>query len=168
VTPAEVTPAAPAVPAVDRPDWGLIPPEPLPPYAWGARAIYTRAERGWAVDLVWDRSGTSGEATPAERKALGLWIDKRALPVLRAMAEAYEVHQPGDAEETVISGGGYTLRANPRASYGYLYIVAYPDPAATGPAPGLRALRSERAARRRAQDAAWKADNAAWRARGAP
>ena len=117
---------------------------------WGARAIYTRAERGWAVDLVWDRSGTSGEATPAERKALGLWIDKRALPVLRAMAEAFELHGPDERGETVISGGGYTLRADPRRSYGYLYLVAYPDATATGPNPGLRALKSARAAARRA------------------
>ena len=141
-------------PLVESPDWGLVPPEPRPVYAWGARAIYTRSSfipaRGYQIDLVWDRSGPSGEATPAERKALGSWIDKRALPVLRAMAEAFELHGPDERGETVISGGGYTLRADPRRSYGYLYLVAYPDATATGPNPGLRALKSARAAARRA------------------
>jgi hypothetical protein len=100
-------------------------------YHWSARAIYP-------VDLLWDRMAVEGDATEGERKALGAWLDNKALPYLRAwFAEGENVPYQSEDREVTVSGDGYTLRASPRASHGYLYLSAAPDPSAqaSGPTP---------------------------------
>jgi len=117
--------------------WGL-PAQLGARYHWSARAIYGHdhaSNGGFWIDLVWDRLGFEGEATDAEKKELGAWLDKKALPLLRDMADKYELHGREETGETVISGDGYTLRANPCSSHGYLYLSAAPDPTATGKTP---------------------------------
>jgi hypothetical protein len=110
-------------------------------YHWSARAIYP-------VDLVWDRMSVEGEASPEERKALGAWLDNQALPYLRSIANGSELPAQSEDLEIRVSGDGYTLRANPRGSYGYLYMSAAPDPSATGPTPKVvRAKDARRVAR---------------------
>ncbi len=105
--------------------WGLAPVEGTR-YHWSARAIYP-------VDLLWDRMAVEGDASEDERKALGRWLDDQALPYLRATVT--EFLGQGDDMEIRASGDGFTLRANPRRSFGYLYLSAAPDPSATGPTP---------------------------------
>lgn len=99
-------------------DWyGKLPPEGKP-VAWGARAIY----RDGVVELVWDRNQFCGE--PGLFKQAKEVVDKWLLPQL--------VHEAGDK----LSGSedrderweahGWEIIANPNASYGYLYIGAWP------------------------------------------
>jgi len=133
--------------------WGL----PLPvsvPFGWGARLIHP-------VDVVWDRQGLVGDwqlagtkAACPEADALVAWLNTTALPYLRAV-EAYGEGLPRRDEdrEVTVSGDGFTLRANPRRSYGYLYVVAYPDPSATGPTPPRPLSPKEKTAARRSEGA---------------
>jgi hypothetical protein len=107
-----------------KPTWGLVPTETAR-FAWGARAIHK------GVETVWDRQGIDGEATTEEKKALIIWLEKKALPLLRSMDLPY----PEEDREVQVSGDGFTLRANPRASHGYLYLSAAPDASATMPTP---------------------------------
>lgn len=121
--------------------WGLPPAEGAR-YHWSARAIYP-------VDLLWDRMAVEGEASEDERRALGRWLDDKALPYLRSLAaNGSTLPLQSDNQEIRVSGDGYTLRANPRASYGYLYMSAAPDPSATGPTPKARKPRAPRDAQR--------------------
>lgn len=119
--------------------WGL---DALPGAAWhwSARAIL----RDGAVDLVWDRQGVEGEASEEDRKAIGAWLDAKAIPLLRAEARTVD---PGSHAWIEFAGDGYRLRASPRRSFGYLYLSAAPDPSATAPTP--RPPRKPRSPRRR-------------------
>ena len=115
--------------------WGL-PPYPGASTCWGARAIYKRCE----IDLLGDRTGTydlSPDQLSSERIGpLLLWLDTKALPALRALL-IHSPDAPGSSEnrEVDVRGDGYILRANPRGSYGYLYMVAHACPEATDPTP---------------------------------
>lgn len=125
--------------------WGLQPP-PGVRHAWGARAIYSlssndtvrrngrvvrRASTTAQIDLVWDRQ--EALALPdavaladyeAACKALARWLNKTGLPALRRLCA--KQYLTGDSDDTVeVRRDGYVLRASPRASYGYLYLVAY-------------------------------------------
>lgn len=108
--------------------WGLQPP-PDARIAWGARAIYkpTSDAPGYAtIDLLYDRQSADAlhEVTDAERKALANWIDRVGLPKLKRECRArYLTHD--SMAEVVIERDGYTLKASPRASHGYLYIVVW-------------------------------------------
>ena len=107
--------------------WGLAP-EPGTRYHWSARTIL--ADGG--IDIVWDRTGMEGDYTAAERVALCAWLDV-ALPVLRSHAARSETFPHGsERREWLIEGDGFRLRANPNASYGYLYLSAAPCATATG------------------------------------
>jgi len=125
-------------------DWGLQPP-PTTPLAWGARAIYklgsheekffengkrrknpktvTRA----SIDLLWDRQGSSRDeasTTEKDQKALLQWVDNIGLPELRKLCVAK--YLSGSSEDEVeFASDGYAIKASPRASYGYLYLVAW-------------------------------------------
>lgn len=107
-----------------KPTWGLTP-TPGARYAWGARAIHK------GLETLYDRQGIDGEASEEERKALLSWLNERAMPLLRSMDLPY----PEESREVSISGDGFTLRADPRASHGYLYLSAAPDAEANMPTP---------------------------------
>lgn len=105
---------------------------------WGARAIYSRdrgafeqnytksgkpRKRGrvpwFTVDLLWDRKDATGDK--AALKRLCDWLDKVALPKLRMEIDL----EPSESTNYTIEDENFTLHANPRASYGYLYITAW-------------------------------------------
>ena len=124
-------------------EWGLIKTVEASA-AWGARAIYNRnhyagarmsrakAGTGVCVDVVWDRQSIAGEE-PAKR-ALAQWLAKKTgggMTLLAKRLKADGVY-PEDSIEIAIDHGRFHLRANPRSSYGYLYITAWMDePAAS-------------------------------------
>ena len=134
------TPALPEAGATPR-GWGLHPAAGAR-FHWSARAIY----RDGTVDLLWDRMGVEGQATEAERKALGAWLDDKAMPVLRALCLGEGAPYPSEDREVTVRGDGYTLRANPRSSHGYLYLSAALDPTSTEPTP--KAPRARKRGRR--------------------
>lgn len=133
--------------------WGLEAPEGAR-FHWSARAIYRDA----TIDLLWDRAGFEGDADADSKRALADWIDAKAIPYLRGYV-AHDVAAPLPSERgecIVVRGDGYVLRCDPKASYGYLYLSAAPDPTATDatpPAPKPPA-RPKRAAPRRKPDLA--------------
>ena len=109
--------------------------------AWGARAI--AAERVWDLDLVWDRQSFSYNATPDRDRLLALLYASD-----NAMRENYKTqrqtgHLCGDqaGQVTLVTGGDlslspyleesasidptFTLVADTRASYGYVYLTAW-------------------------------------------
>jgi hypothetical protein len=129
-----------------RPEWGL-PPNPGAIVAWGARAIYKFGARykrvprkvpksdpprykyvekmihGADIDLLWDRQSMVG-GTEKERKQLQSWLNSKGLKKLKKECEAQRLI--GDCEVTVwVRDGKFVLYANPRRSYGYLYIGAW-------------------------------------------
>lgn len=101
---------------------------------WGARAIFeTHHDRFTGkctryIDLVWDRQAmVAGEQPEAAVSAFTKWINEKALPWLRKEVNRRAV-EPSDSTELVFQDGLYELRANPNASYGYLYIGAAAQP----------------------------------------
>lgn len=127
-------------------EWGGWPVPATAPIAWGARAIYTynrhahgvnRTARGttrkrrvmdyFTIDLLCDRQSTArdpAQTTDADAVALGTWINKTGLPELRKLCNDRFI--AGDsAEEVTLERDGYALKAGPRASHGYLYIVVW-------------------------------------------
>jgi hypothetical protein len=120
--------------------WGLQPP-PEAQIAWGGRAIYklqdnptirrggrvvSRASTTASIDIPHDRQ--SGAFTPGvterDRKLFDIWLNKKGLPELRrACVKQYVTSDSND--EITVEQDKYRLKASPRASYGYLYIVAW-------------------------------------------
>jgi len=97
--------------------WGLQPPEGVS-VAWGARAIFEKGQ----IDLLWDRTSTMGDEK--EVKKLGKWLNTKGLKGIRREVKNLQTN----AEYTVIyKDDKYTIRANPRRSYGYLYLCAFPN-----------------------------------------
>ena len=89
--------------------------------SWEARANY----KAGYIDLVHDRQSWTGKRTKA-RKALAAWINGVGLAGIREVCR--ETYLPGDSAKTVtFSEGGFVLKASPRQSYGYLYLVAYKE-----------------------------------------
>ena len=123
--------------------WGL---HPIPgvAYHWSARAIYESTNGAPSIDLVWDRMGIEGDVSDEDRAILGAWLDKHALPYLRTRFSSHDAPLCDEDEEIRISGDGFTLRANPRASYGYLYLSAAPDASATEPTPRMGPVNDSR------------------------
>jgi hypothetical protein len=79
------------------------------------------------IEMVPDRSQYRGsDIESPEAKAFFRWLDKTALPQLRKDADKRGL-APDDELMLMIDDGCYHLRANPRKSYGYLYIVAWED-----------------------------------------
>jgi cytoskeleton bundling-enhancing protein CbeA-like protein len=102
--------------------FGIQPPPTYPAEAprWGARAIYTES----SFDLLYDRQQVTG-GDPETRRQLVAWLNTKALPELRARAQRYEL-PVGSVDELVeIQSEGFCLQANPRKSYGYLYLGAW-------------------------------------------
>lgn len=91
--------------------------------AWGARAIL---EEGGRIDLLPDRQSWKGEPCPKLARLVN-----KALPASRRRAR--ELARQGQLDlgssRTVVlhrdRESGLVVLANPNASYGYLYLVAW-------------------------------------------
>lgn len=123
--------------------WGLAAPAGTQGPIWDARGImdktynwstvaFTKAGQlrkkrppQYNLSLVWDRMAMTG-GTETERKALSKWIDKVGLPGLTKEVDRLNIY-PRDNETAEFRKDGYVIRGNPRASYGYIYIVAYKE-----------------------------------------
>jgi hypothetical protein len=107
---------------------------------WGARAIYESnhdrltgkdfdRQGPYAFALLWDRQQIEG-GTDEEKRAFETWINKKGLPALRKLVKAGCKSRAGFSPDTDREIGteldGYVIVANPRRSFGYLYIGIYP------------------------------------------
>lgn len=106
-------------------EWGLQPKGDFVA-AWGTRALYhdqpsAYARRGYVFDILWDRQSSFGNEK--DRKALESWLNKKGLPALRKALKSKSVRSSSNTEVEV-SEGRFKLRASPRGSHGYLYMVA--------------------------------------------
>jgi len=98
--------------------WGLKPPEGTET-AWGARAIF-KPRGGPVIDLVFNRQQAIGPKQ--DRQLLGEWLNSKGLPGLTALCKDIA----GDSDQVVLfSSDGYVIEGCPRASFGYLYLVAF-------------------------------------------
>jgi len=107
--------------------WGLMGAIEGASAAYGARAIYKRDSGKVIIDVLWDRQHIAGDE-PAKR-ALAQWLVKKTgggMTLLSKRLKAEGVY-PDDSIEIAIDHGRFHLRANPRSSYGYLYITAWTD-----------------------------------------
>lgn len=86
---------------------------------WGARAIYQDCH----IDILWDRQQMTG-GTEEERKELSKWIDAVGLPELRKAVKMDHLSGGDDFLVVPEVSGNYFIMANPRKSFGYLYICA--------------------------------------------
>ena len=101
----------------------------LPPGYWMARAIYKPGNTRWTqtfVELLWDRQGFKGDADEKYRKDLARWINKKGLNRLRKELYLRAV-STADRCLVVVSDAPFYLYADPRASYGYLYLAAWKE-----------------------------------------
>ena len=99
--------------------WGIHAPAEAK-VSWGARAIY-RAPTG--IDLLWDRQSMDG--LKEDKEPLSKWINETGLPGLKKILKSD--YLAGDEHREVeFREGGYVIKANPRASHGYLYMGAWP------------------------------------------
>lgn len=127
--------------------FGLPVPEGVTPVrAWGARAILKNdwekkpvRKKGRVVgydqtlkvrfELLSDRSQYRGPDIDApEAKAFFRWLDEHGIPDLAKAVDEAGLGLDEDRPVTVGKTGDgpkYTVLANPRRSYGYLYIVAW-------------------------------------------
>jgi hypothetical protein len=124
--------------------WFVLPvPENVKPLrAWGARAIL-REERIRPVvkakgkvkgddtvlkvtdETLADRAQYRGPGiTSAESRAFFAWLDKTGMPRLRKLADDDGL-RPDEDRIIAVDDGHYHIRANPRKSFGYLYITAW-------------------------------------------
>jgi hypothetical protein len=109
----------------DRPQWGISPVSHLQAAKvwWGARAIYD--ERTGDIDLLWNRMGWNGLPEGAEPPPrLVKWLDSKGLPKLRAIMKKSRVGRDENFD-TLVETKDFFLVANPRKSFGYLYIGAW-------------------------------------------
>ena len=105
--------------------WGYGVPEGVKT-SWGARAIYDiepSENRDPYFSLLHDRQTGSGEKK--KREVLSKWVNEVGFQLLDDQLKKQNV-QKSDAIVITVSEGDYTLVASPNASYGYLYISAYP------------------------------------------
>lgn len=122
---------------------------PLPPGVkaarkWGARAILevVRQVRIYTykthVSLLQDRQTyVDPEPDPAAEVTVNFlrWVEKTAMPWLRKEVDRIGLGLDQDLE-VALDSERYHLRANPRKSYGYLYIVCWEDQANEPPTQG--------------------------------
>lgn len=100
-------------------EWGMQPPNGIKT-AWGARAIFDMPNR---IDLVSDRQSQRG--SQENLRPLLDWINRIGIGLLQDRLRTARI-QSDDSKGIHIVHDDYTIEANPRASFGYLYIVAYP------------------------------------------
>lgn len=102
--------------------WGLTPHENVK-FWWGARAIFYPPA---GIDLLPDRQQMTG-GTEDERKKLSNWINNIGLYKLKEELAHKNVGAGSDILIAVDDKkAGFIMMANPRKSYGYLYISAMP------------------------------------------
>lgn len=104
--------------------WFGLKPEvtPLPDLYWGGRAIYHPFE---GVDVLWDRQQfNTTDGAKKDRDALWAWIVDKGLPLLRKELARQRIAARDDVLVTV-TDRNHTLIANPKRSYGYLYLGAW-------------------------------------------
>ena len=110
--------------------FGIQPPSPKNIW-WGARAIFERnlakrrrTDPTFVFSVLGDRQQMEG-GTEKERKAFAAWINKKARPLLtKCLAE--EGIEPREHRRISITLDGFEIVADPKASYGYLYIGIWP------------------------------------------
>jgi hypothetical protein len=94
-------------------------------YWYGARAIYKGPAK--AIEFVWNRQQITGEVDEAIKESFVEWINSVGVPGLRKILADEWVTTKDDKEVRFTDhDAGYYIRANPRASGGYLYICAAP------------------------------------------
>lgn len=98
--------------------WGIRPDEKPEPW-WGARAIFKAPD---GIDLLWDRQSFKGSKDDGE--AMNKWLNEKGLPGLKKVLKAEGV-RGSEFREVCFESDGYKIVANPRESYGYLYIGAW-------------------------------------------
>lgn len=100
----------------------------VPSLHWGARAIFKPAlgRSSYVVELLSDRMSFSPQALIDHkgRKQFVRWLDKKGLPTLRKEIYASSLGVE-DQRLVIIQKDGFTLLANPLASHGYLYLIAW-------------------------------------------
>lgn len=125
--------------------FGLPVPEGVTPVrAWGARAILIQRstrkpvmrrgrvkgymnEMTTGIETLPDRSQYRGPGIESkESKAFFRWLDLQGMAELRKLADKMGL-APNDDIEVKVDHDNYHIRANPRRSYGYLYIVAWEE-----------------------------------------
>jgi hypothetical protein len=111
--------------------WFGLQPPPEAGVAWGARAIVDTRGGYATLDVLADRQQFGGDARRIP--ALQAWLDKEALPILRRRVANWEPALTDGRSHTliVIEGAGWRLLASQQGSYGYLYLVAFPNAPAT-------------------------------------
>jgi len=96
--------------------------------AWGARAILHQAK----IDLVWDRQSWRGDNGPGKVafvKVLETAIEEARREAQRLYYATGELC-PDQAQLLVLyDGPGVKILGNTNASYGYLYLIAFPHEA---------------------------------------
>jgi hypothetical protein len=107
----------------DQLRFGLNPPEGVQT-AWGARWIISPAGD---VDPVWDRTDAIG---PDHRRRelldhLAARVGDTPHQKARELLERGELSRSDDARVTLYEDEVVTVVANPRRSYGYLYVGAW-------------------------------------------
>ncbi len=91
--------------------------------AWGARAI----SNGNHLDIVYDRTTWHGTKSGREK-----FSEKLNGPLKSAMENFSKLRMDGklnpDESKTYIlfEGSGVIIKANTRASFGHVYLIAYP------------------------------------------
>ena len=98
--------------------WGECPKDA--PVAWGARGIM---ERDGAVSLLWDRQSIRGEDHP-DWQAFVKHLNGGPLKEAVKVASMFGPHE--DEVRTLYQDDKVTIKGNPRSSYGYVYLIAYP------------------------------------------
>jgi hypothetical protein len=106
-------------------EWGLETKDPNAKFCWGARAIYKLNFEEVLIDILHDRQSWAGEHTTKDRISLSTWLNTKALNHLKVKLAKRGIGSASSESES-IEGDGFCLCASPRASYGYLYLVAEP------------------------------------------
>jgi hypothetical protein len=123
--------------------WGLSNEVPTnAPAAWGARWIFPN-------EMLHDRQGFNGWGTP-EGEKLKKWLDGGAIKAAREEAKRlstapYPQGLTNSMNKVVVlfEDDYGTIKGNPNASFGYLYVCAYPHKGKTTISPLERSLEKD-------------------------
>lgn len=129
----EVVPVTPKAPL---PWWGLRPAAAgaSAELYWGARAIYRTDGGVYSVECLWDRQSWSdqdadeatAEANAPARKVISDWFNARGKALLTQMCKVQHIAS-GDDYVVNVHERGFHIIANPKKSYGYLYLAVWKD-----------------------------------------
>jgi hypothetical protein len=118
---------------------------------WGARALYNPGSGPtYQVDVLWDRQSWSdqdvddaaAEANAPARKVISDWFNARGRALLQKQCKTVHLAQ-GDDDVIHVQERAFHIIANPKRSYGYLYIAVWKDPHAPEEAPDVHAAAHE-------------------------